>query len=233
METANIIGIVSSSVSLILAFIAIWISFKFFQLSTISSEKTHDAAKDISATVVKLEFLFNHFYTDNFSMTKDMVEGLQRQALSGQPTHNVTQEIENITAEKIELLKLETDKKIHNLLAVMPDFEAKYSESISDLRNLVLDTIAKTREVEEDAKDEALENIIISTINEMFNLNPNIHIIAAGSVVHYLMKHSNYEESKIIESIKSLSKQKKIFYVQNRSGPDIIKRFASDSPSNI
>lgn len=72
-STFDIISFIASIASLILAVGAIWLSVVFFRMSDAASKATTEAAKDIAASVERLEKLFDKLYSDTFSMMRDTV----------------------------------------------------------------------------------------------------------------------------------------------------------------
>ena len=62
--TFEVISFIASIASLILAILSIWLSVKFYSLSTDAANKTTEAAKDVAASVERLESLFEKIYTD-------------------------------------------------------------------------------------------------------------------------------------------------------------------------
>ena len=76
METTA--SLIASIVSLIIGGFAIWLSVTFYRMSNKISEDTKGAAKGISASVRRLESLFDSLYSDTFSMMKDTVSDMRK-----------------------------------------------------------------------------------------------------------------------------------------------------------
>lgn len=74
----DVISLISGIASLVLAVIAIWLSFAFFKLSSAASKSTDEAAKGISASVERLEKLFDKLYSDTFSMMRETVTDMRK-----------------------------------------------------------------------------------------------------------------------------------------------------------
>ncbi|MDS4025786.1 MAG: hypothetical protein RKO25_02155 [Candidatus Contendobacter sp.] len=74
----DLISLVSSIASLILAVGAIWLSIVFYRLSSQASQATTEAAKGIDASVQRLEKLFDKLYSDTFSMMRDTVTDMRK-----------------------------------------------------------------------------------------------------------------------------------------------------------
>lgn len=87
MSALEILSLVASIASVILALLAIWLSFAFFKLSSSASKSTEEAAKGISASVERLEKLFDKLYADTFSMMRETVTDM-RQHIWKAPPHD-------------------------------------------------------------------------------------------------------------------------------------------------
>jgi len=80
--TPEIISLIASITSVILAVGAIWLSITFYRMSSAASKATEEAAKGISASVERLEKLFDKLYSDTFSMMRDTVSAPHPVSLS-------------------------------------------------------------------------------------------------------------------------------------------------------
>ena len=78
MTAIELISLIASIASLILAIGAIWLSIVFFRMSNEASKATTEAAKGIDASVQRLEKLFDKLYSDTFSMMKDTVTDMRK-----------------------------------------------------------------------------------------------------------------------------------------------------------
>jgi hypothetical protein len=72
------ISLVASIASLVLAVLAIWLSIVFYKMSIAAASTTTEAAKGISASVERLEKLFDKLYADTFSIMRDTVSDMRK-----------------------------------------------------------------------------------------------------------------------------------------------------------
>jgi len=86
LNTIEVISFISSIASLILALLSIWLSIKFYKMSTEASNKTNEAAKDIDASVKRLETLFEKIYSDTFGMMKDTYSDMRKHMFKNEET---------------------------------------------------------------------------------------------------------------------------------------------------
>ena len=115
LQTFEIISFIASIASLILAILAIWLSFKFFEKSNEASDKTIEASKGIGSSVERLEKLFDKLYSDTFSMMKDTVSDMRKHMWSDEksvPSINLEEEIEKKAEIKVNKLKGELSQDI-------------------------------------------------------------------------------------------------------------------------
>lgn len=111
LDTAiTIIGFIATIASLVLAVGAIWLSFIFYKMSNEASKETTKAAKDIQASVERLEKIFDKLYSDTFSMMRDTVTDM-RQHIWKKPHTGSSDDIIN-NEEKINNLKNSISQEI-------------------------------------------------------------------------------------------------------------------------
>ncbi len=121
MSNIELLALIASIASLILAVGAIWLSLVFFKMSEASSKVTTKAASDIDASVQKLEKLFDKLYSDTFSMVKDTVSDMRNHIWNGEDNinsnkSNLFKETELKTEGKIQKIKLQFDDKLNEIL---------------------------------------------------------------------------------------------------------------------
>ncbi|EPT8875221.1 hypothetical protein ACVTAA_003753 [Cronobacter dublinensis] len=150
LDTAiTVVGFIATIASLVLAIGAIWLSFVFYKMSNEASKETTKAAKDIQASVERLEKIFDKLYSDTFSMMRDTVTDM-RQHIWKKPNTSSTNDF--ISDEsKINELKNSISQEI---IAIVDD-KFKASEGNVD----------KIRELDEKIK-KALDSGIEKTIRE-------------------------------------------------------------------
>lgn len=115
LDTAiTVIGFIATIASLVLAVGAIWLSFVFYRMSNEASKETTKAAKDIQASVERLEKIFDKLYSDTFSMMRDTVTDM-RQHIWKKPHTGSSDDIVN-NEEKINNLKNSISEEIISLV---------------------------------------------------------------------------------------------------------------------
>jgi len=96
MTGIEIISLVASVASLILATVAIWLSITFYKMSSQASRATEDAAKGISASVERLENIFEKLYSDTFSVMRETVTDMRKHILAAPSVKNQIQLAKNV-----------------------------------------------------------------------------------------------------------------------------------------
>jgi hypothetical protein len=162
LETASI---VSSIVSLILGVYTIWLSIVFYRMSSASSDVIRDSAKDINASVEKLEDLFRHLYSDTFSMMKDTVSDMRRHVWRNEP------QTESSTAT-LEAVELRADNKVTQIreeladsISALADRVGGTDERVKELSEQLLpmvdQALTRSRHAEIEAREEILRDAIL------------------------------------------------------------------------
>ena len=162
------ISIASSLVSLVLAILAIWLSVVFYRMSNESSNKIHEASKDVGASVTRLEKLFDRLYSDTFNMMKDTVTDMRHQLWPDRKDQSgITQEVEKKADEKIQQIRDEVDREIATLTQRVGGTNERIADLRIELQSLVDGAIAKTRHVESEAEEETLRKVLFDKYVEL------------------------------------------------------------------
>lgn len=107
MTAMDLISLIASIASLIVAVGAIWLSIVFYKMSSNASNATNEAAKGIDASVQRLEKLFDKLYSDTFSMMKDTVTDMRKHIWNKPPEE---------TGELSDLIKQEIESQVSSVL---------------------------------------------------------------------------------------------------------------------
>lgn len=169
MTIIETISLVASLASLILALVAIWLSFKFFEKSNEASEKTIEASKGISSSVERLEKLFDKLYSDTFTMMKDTVSDMRnhiwnKDDKSSNNEDHVEEEFEKKTQEKIDVLKKELSMDLTKMIDKQSITDERISQLKSELTGLIEKAVSQTRNLEIEAREETLRDYILRRI---------------------------------------------------------------------
>lgn len=70
-DSVGTVGLVAGLVSIVLGGLAIWLSLKFYQMSTQSQRSLDEASQEIAGMVRTLETLFRSMYSDTFGLVRD------------------------------------------------------------------------------------------------------------------------------------------------------------------
>jgi hypothetical protein len=163
IETPEIVGLVAAFVSIFLAAFAIFQATIFFRWSDQASKETTGAARDIAASVEKLEKLFDTFYRDTFGLVKDQFTDY-REIWRSSPTR---EQVEKMAEGSLEQLKQEMRAEIERI-TVETAGEPKDVETLrAELQDLLDRTIDKTRNVDIEVQVVALKPLIKKRIEEM------------------------------------------------------------------
>lgn len=160
MET---VSLVASFVSVIIAAFAIWLSVKFYQMSSIIAENTKEASKSIAASVDRLESLFDRLYSDTFSMMKDTVTDMRKHMWPDKDeSPDALAIVEQKADEKIEAVRSEIASELSTMMRQVGQTDSKIAGVEDRLTQLVDKAIQQTRRVESEAQEELSLSDVLS-----------------------------------------------------------------------
>jgi uncharacterized protein with von Willebrand factor type A (vWA) domain len=169
MTAIELISLVASIASLVLAVIAIWLSVIFYRMSTELSESTKEAAKGIGASVERLEKLFDKLYADTFSMMRDTVSDMRKHIWpeDTQAETTIRQEAENRADEKIKVLTEDVQTQLSDMLKRQRVTDERLSSMTHELGHLVETAISRSRRAEIEAREETIRDHIERAIRTL------------------------------------------------------------------
>ena len=145
--------------SLALAIVAIWLSFKFYDMSVRSSEKIEEANRAISASVDRLEKVFQMQYSDTFSMVRDTYSDFRKRLLADSSIAGQSEQIaENKADEKIEQLRNEVRSELTKVVDKLGQTDARLRTVREQIEEVVDKAITRSREVVKEAKEETAKD---------------------------------------------------------------------------
>lgn len=202
META---ALVSSIVSIIIGGFAIWLSVTFYKMSNKISEDTKGAAKGISASVNRLESLFDSLYSDTFSMMKDTVDDMRKHIWPvKEQSAEEQKKIDEKADAKIDELKKQFSDELSGMMANVGEDIGRTDSKIADveknLEKLVDRAIQQTRKVESEAQDEkSMRDIIMHVMLRRDS-------VTVGDLFRYPILKRRFTTSGIIEALRILER---------------------------
>ncbi len=159
----DIISFVASIASLILAVGAIWLSVVFYRMSNEAAKATTEAAKDIAASVERLEKLFDKLYSDTFSMMRDTVSDMRKHIWPTEvpEQENAIEEAEKKADEKISELKKVVESQVEELLQRQRIADDKMASLTGEMRSILDRAIVSSRQVDLEAREETVREHIL------------------------------------------------------------------------
>jgi hypothetical protein len=161
-------SIASAVVSIVLGIYAIWLSVVFYRMSVKSSTQIQESSKDLSSSVSKLEKLFEHLYSDTFSMMRDTYSDMRKHVWPDAIVEKseIGHEIEARADIKIDRIRDELMGQIESMATQVGGTEARMEEIRKELRPLVENAITQSRSAEAEAQEETLRNVLVSRLRE-------------------------------------------------------------------
>jgi len=165
MDTIEIISLTASLASLILAIVAIWLSFKFFEKSNEASDKTIEASKGIGSSVERLEKLFDKLYSDTFTMMKDTVSDMRQHIWkkddgSDSDVSQLEEELERKAQQKVDELKKELSNDLSTMFSKQHITDKKINNLKDELNSIIEKAVTQTRNLESEAREETMREYI-------------------------------------------------------------------------
>jgi len=159
----DIIAFIASIASLILAIGAIWLSVVFYRMSDQASKATTEAAKDIAASVERLEKLFDKLYSDTFSMMRDTVSDMRKHIwpVDNHEQEQVVEEAEKKTDERIGEVRKLMESQLSEMLQKQKIADDKMRALQSEMRVLIDRAIVRSREAESEAREETIREHLL------------------------------------------------------------------------
>jgi len=229
MSGVELVGLIASIASLILAVGAIWLSIVFFRMSNEASKATTEAAKGIDASVKRLENLFDKLYSDTFSMMKDTVSDMRKHIWSGEGSDNVNEnkndileEADRKAEEKVQEIKSALDKQLNEILERQQIADGKVSGIGKELEMLLDNAIQTSRMIESEAREETVRNHILMALR---SFNRRQKVVTANDLVESLS--DNIPPHRIVNELESMKEENLIHYESERLGPDTKIRLLS------
>lgn len=172
----EIFSLVGSLVSIILAGFAIWLSVKFYEMSSKNTDKLERSSNDISSATDRLETLFEKLYSDTFSMVKDTMNDMR---------HHVWQSdrLPPSNEARYTQLKEELLGEFEESLSKKVDTE-KLDSIRDDLNSLLEKAVSKSRIVSKDITKE----LVLQTIQDLFSENRPITLKTIAESLHTEVK---------------------------------------------
>ncbi|MBE3644980.1 hypothetical protein IMZ78_22065 [Bacillus anthracis] len=190
LKSVEIFSIFSSVISLVLGIVAIVLSILFYKMSEKSSKDVENSARDIDSNVKKLEMMFEKMYADTFGMVKETVSDMRQYVYKNNGNKG-----EDTFSDEIEL---RTKEVINQTL------EGIHSTTLNkdQVKDLVLDLIEKSKDVEQDIKTdsyiEKIKNVLRGKNLTFFDLAKEI----------YGQKPESDEYSDLFNALKKMTNNK-------------------------
>jgi hypothetical protein len=160
-QWVQVFALAASLVSVMLAFFAIWLAWKFYQASSVSTEQTKEAAKAIHSGVAQLDRLFGSLYADTFSMMRETYSDIRRRAFEP-PLPEATDASGAVRAqidEGLRALRAELNKDVAAIAERIGAPEGKAAAVKEQVEQVVDKAITATHSIEETIRSDALGGV--------------------------------------------------------------------------
>src|SRR5690606_30128293 len=223
----EIVGLIASITSLVLAVGAIWLSIVFFKMSNEASKATTEAAKGIDASVKRLENLFDKLYSDTFSMMKDTVSDMRKHIWSGEGSgtenkSDILEEADRKAEEKVQEIKSALDKQLNEILEKQQIVDGRVSGIGKELEGLLDNAIQTSRMIEIEAREETVRNHILMALRSFARRRK---VVTADELVESFK--DNIPARRIVNELERMKEEGLIHYDSEYISPDTRIRLLS------
>jgi hypothetical protein len=198
----ELISIVASFVSVIIGIFAIWLSVVFYRFSNESSTHAKDSADKISSSVTRLESLFDKLYSDTFTIMRDTVTDMRKHAWGDTSNGPASQpvEVQHLIDEKVTNIQEQVQREIANIISRQSSTDAKVLELGGQLQDVVARAITESSQVDIEARQEIIEQGIISIVS-------NAGALQAYAITGALEKMRSIPPPETIQAIRKLVRE--------------------------
>jgi hypothetical protein len=161
LTTPEAFGLVAAVVSIVLAGFAIWQASTFYRWSEAASKESTTAARDIRASVERIEKLFDTFYTDTFGLMKDTYSDFRKHTWeTGSGEEGKTE------TKKFEELRLELRQEVEALTVQGTSTEQQISDLRDEMESLVDRAIDQSQVLETRLVEKQVRPLVLRRLRE-------------------------------------------------------------------
>lgn len=215
----EVFGVIASAVSIVVGVLAIWLSITFYKLSTDSSSKISEAANDISASVIRLEKLFDRLYSDMFGMMRDTVSDMRRHMWPEEQATDPSTEVglEERTQEKLEEIRNEVGTQLEKVVSTLGASDARVQTVQADLARILDDAVVRGTSAALEIRTESLRKAIM---RQLSRLAAGKKPVRAGGIVDALQ--GEFDGPRIISELEAMQRDEIIHWHDQLLGPTSI-----------
>lgn len=220
--------IASAAVSIVLGAFAIWLSIVFYRMSVASSNRIQDTSNELSSNVNRLEKLFEHLYSDTFSIMRDTYSDMRKHVWPEVTGVEEVKQIEARTDSKITNIRTELLKQIDTIAARTGGTGVKQLQD--QLSPLVDEAISRSRNAETEAREETLRDFVINQVRSAREDG-----ISAGALYDVVRKAALGSLDNLFAELQKLKNEHIIAFSVDKSqrlAPDDTISYVQDSPQS-
>ena len=217
MSSIDVISLLASIASLVLAVVAIWLSIVFYRMSTAASGATTEAAKGIAASVDRLEKLFDKLYADTFSMMRDTVTDMRKHIWPAEDPEaaSAAEEMERKADAKVDDLKRSMETQLSEMFQRQQMAGDQVTALRQEMRHLLERAIVGSRQLETEAREETLRTLLMREIRLM---RRHQTVVRVGDIVERL--GSSFPTGRVLRELSRLANDGLLIMSTSDLAPD-------------
>lgn len=237
-DLLNAVSLVSSVASLMLAVIAIWLSFMFYRMSNQSSDAMNKASTDIHEGVIKIQELFDRLYKDTFAMMRDTVSNMQKHIWPDKMSDVTAAEevMQEKTEKRIAELKEQMNAELMALLAKQKNIGGGTESLTREFMPILNKAINESNKVTVQTREETIREAIMTVLIDL--ANNHTYTVSADELVGRIDKKYALSFGDTLNTLRNLRDEGLIHwegpeYVLSSTriniNPDILRKIAATS----
>jgi hypothetical protein len=167
MDWAQILNVVASAFSLVLAVVAIWQAIVYYRLSVESQRGVDNSMRKIEISVTKIEDTYSRLYGDLFSMTQETVRDMRKHVFNAGVASEPLNPGDQIAGERTRELASEVSSEVSTILEKLGVTEDHIVGMQASLNELVERAVDGGREVEREVRGTELRQYLLENIKEL------------------------------------------------------------------
>lgn len=196
-------SLLASIVSVILAIVAIGLSFLLHRKSAESSRKIEASNVLIGSSVTRLETLWAVVHAQTNSMLEKTVSTISKLAFSNAASVEQTEQIaENKTIEKVEQLKTVMKSELGSVIGKIGHTDAGVGSIRKQLEEVIDEAIIRSVGADREAREETVKDHLLSYFKSLSPDNPTMPIF--NIVFHF---RDRFRPTDILRALVELSQE--------------------------
>lgn len=223
-DWASVVGLAASLSSVVLAVVAIGLSYAFFRASDDSAARAKDSADQISTSVAKLEALFSRLYADTFGIMKETFTDLRAHAWPDREEESVggtalELAIEQKTDAMLGSVRVGLSRDLGEIIGRLGATDARLDAARRDIDHLLDRAIHESRNVGLQARETTLRDVLMEQLASDFP-----RPVLAEELVSAMVRDNPIEVMAVLRELRRMRDEGLVSWEDRQVGPATVVR---------